>query len=65
MSDILTEMKQIAEGVKTTKVAHELALKLGVDAPITAVMHAIIHEGVPARHAMAALMSRALKAERD
>jgi glycerol-3-phosphate dehydrogenase (NAD(P)+) len=65
MTDILTEMKQVAEGVKTTKVAHELAKKLGVEAPITAVMHAIIHEGQPARHAMAALMSRALKAERE
>ena len=65
MADILTEMKQVAEGVKTTKVAHELAQHLGVDAPITAVMHAIIHEGAPARHAMSALMSRALKAERD
>jgi len=65
MADILAEMKQVAEGVKTTKVAHELAQKLGVEAPITAVMHAIIHEGAPARHAMAALMSRALRSERD
>ena len=63
--EILAGMKQVAEGVKTTKVAHELAKKLGVEAPITAVMHAIIHEGQPARHAMAALMSRALKAERE
>ena len=65
MQVILDEMKQVAEGVKTTKVAHQLAQKLGVDAPITAVMHAIIHEGQPARHAMAALMSRALRTERD
>jgi glycerol-3-phosphate dehydrogenase (NAD(P)+) len=65
MPTILDEMKQVAEGVKTTKVAHELAAKLGVEAPITAVMHAIIHEGQPARHAMAALMSRALKPERE
>lgn len=65
MADILAEMKQVAEGVKTTKVAHELAQKLGVSAPLTAVMHAIIHEGEPARHAMVALMSRALRSERD
>lgn len=65
MADILAEMKQVAEGVKTTKVAHELAQKLGVTAPLTAVMHAIIHEGEPARHAMVALMSRALRSERD
>ncbi len=65
MADILSEMKQVAEGVKTTKVAHELAQKLGVAAPITAVMHDIIHNHAPARHAMAALMSRALRSERD
>jgi glycerol-3-phosphate dehydrogenase (NAD(P)+) len=64
MTDILSEMKQIAEGVKTTKVAHELAAKLGIEAPITDVMHSIIHEGAPARDAMA-LMSRALRSERD
>jgi len=65
MADILTEMKQVAEGVKTTKVAHELATKLGVPAPITGVIHDIIYNGAPARHAMAALMSRALRSERD
>ncbi len=65
MTDILADMKQVAEGVKTTKVAHELAQKLGTDAPLTKVMHSIIHEGAPARHAMAALMSRALRSERD
>ena len=65
MAEILDEMKQVAEGVKTTKVAHELAKKLGVPAPITDVMHSIIHEGQPARHAMVALMGRALRSERD
>ena len=40
MAEILAEMKQVAEGVKTAKVAHELAAKLGVDAPIIDVMHA-------------------------
>ena len=65
MAEILSEMKQVAEGVKTTKVAHALAAKLGVAAPITAVMHSILYEGQPARHAMAGLMSRALRSERD
>ncbi|MCB9562453.1 MAG: NAD(P)-dependent glycerol-3-phosphate dehydrogenase [Kofleriaceae bacterium] len=65
MAQILGEMRMVAEGVKTTKVAHELAAKLGVQAPITAVMHAIIHQGAPARDAMQRLMSRALRAERD
>ncbi|MBP9207813.1 MAG: NAD(P)-dependent glycerol-3-phosphate dehydrogenase [Kofleriaceae bacterium] len=65
MPDILAELKMVAEGVKTTKVAHELAAKLGVPAPITDAMYAVIYDHVPARDAMSALMSRALRPERD
>ena len=59
MADILAEMRQVAEGVKTAKVAKELAAKLGVDAPIIDAMYAIIHEGVPVRDAIMMLLSRA------
>jgi glycerol-3-phosphate dehydrogenase (NAD(P)+) len=65
MDEILGEMRMVAEGVKTTKVAHELAAKLGVPAPLTDVMFAIVHQGAPAREAMTRLMSRALRSERD
>jgi len=65
MEQILAETRMVAEGVKTTKVGHDLARKLGVPAPITDVMHAIIHEGAPAGEAMRSLMGRQLRAERD
>ncbi len=65
MADILAEMKQVAEGVKTAKVAHELAAKLGVEAPIMDVMHAALHEGMPVREAIDRLLSRPAKSERD
>jgi glycerol-3-phosphate dehydrogenase (NAD(P)+) len=65
MADILAEMKQVAEGVKTTKVAKALAQKLGCDAPIIDAMHAIIHEGVPVRDVMTRMLSRPPKMERD
>ncbi len=65
MPEILAEMKQVAEGVKTTKVAKALAQKLGCDAPIIDAMHAIIHEGVPVRDVMTRLLSRPPKMERD
>jgi glycerol-3-phosphate dehydrogenase (NAD(P)+) len=65
MEEILGEMRMVAEGVKTTKVAHELAAKLGVPAPLTDVMFAIVHQDAPAREAMTRLMSRALRSERD
>jgi len=65
MAEILGEMKQVAEGVKTAKVAHELATKLGVDAPIMAVMHAALHQGKPMREAVDALLARPAGHERD
>jgi glycerol-3-phosphate dehydrogenase (NAD(P)+) len=65
MPDILAEMRQVAEGVKTTKVAHALAAKLGVAAPITDAMYAIIHAGVPVREAIGALLTRPIRSERD
>lgn len=64
MAEILGHMRMVAEGVKTTKVAHELAQKLGVPAPITDVMHAIVHLGAPARETMQKLMQRSLKSEK-
>jgi glycerol-3-phosphate dehydrogenase (NAD(P)+) len=65
MADILAEMRQVAEGVKTAKVAKVLAAKLGVDAPIVDAMHAIMHEGVPVREAIMRLMTRPTRSERD
>jgi len=65
MAEILAEMKQVAEGVKTAKVAHELATKLGVEAPIMDVMHAALHEGIPMREAVERLLARPVGSERD
>lgn len=65
MAEILGDMRMVAEGVKTTKVAWDLARRLGVSAPITEVMHAIVHENAPARAAMQRLMGRSLRTERD
>lgn len=65
MPEILAEMRQVAEGVTTSKVAKQLAAKLGVDAPITDAMYAIIHEGVPVRDAITKLLSRPKRSERD
>jgi len=65
MTEILAEMTQVAEGVKTAKVAKELAAKIGVEAPIIDTMHAIMHAGVPVRAAITALMTRPTRSERD
>ncbi|HET9621517.1 MAG TPA: NAD(P)H-dependent glycerol-3-phosphate dehydrogenase [Kofleriaceae bacterium] len=65
MPEILGEMTQVAEGVKTTKVAKQLAEQLGVAAPITDAMYAIMHAGVPVREAIHALLTRPIRSERD
>jgi glycerol-3-phosphate dehydrogenase (NAD(P)+) len=65
LADILGEMKQVAEGVKTTKVAKQLAAKLGVEAPITDAMYAIMYEDVPVRDALTRLLTRPTRSERD
>lgn len=65
MPEILGEMRQVAEGVKTAKVAKQLAAQIGVEAPITDAMHAIIHEGVPVRDAITMLLTRRPREERD
>jgi len=65
MPEILGEMKQVAEGVKTAKVAHELAGKLGIEAPITEAMYLTMHAGVPVREAIHALLTRPIRSERD
>jgi glycerol-3-phosphate dehydrogenase (NAD(P)+) len=65
MPDILAEMRQVAEGVKTSKVAKQLAAKIGVEAPIIDAMHAVIHEGVPVRDAITMLLGRPARQERD
>lgn len=64
LDDILASMKMVAEGVRTTKAAYELAQKAGVDMPITAEMHAVMFEGKDPRVAVFDLMAREPKAER-
>jgi len=58
-------MRQVAEGVKTAKVAKELAQKIDVDAPIVDAMHAIIHEGMSVRDVISKLLTRPARSERD
>lgn len=45
ISDILKDMKMVAEGVKTTGAVHRLIEKLKITAPICTEMYRIIYEG--------------------
>lgn len=64
LAEIIAGMHgMVAEGVLTTNAAVGLAKKLNVEMPITAQMHAILHEGKPPREAIRELMTRPGKTE--
>jgi glycerol-3-phosphate dehydrogenase (NAD(P)+) len=63
LAQILGDMVMVAEGVRTTRSALELARHLDVEMPITEQMHAVLFEGRAPREAVAALMERPPKAE--
>jgi glycerol-3-phosphate dehydrogenase (NAD(P)+) len=60
---ILGEMAMVAEGVETTRAAHALAERTGVEMPITAEVHRVLFEGVHPRDAVENLMTRDPKPE--
>lgn len=62
---ILSGMAQVAEGVWNCANARVLAAELGVDAPITQEVYAIVHEGKNPREAVTDLLSRDPRPERD
>lgn len=63
LSEILAEMRMVAEGVKTTESTCLLAWKLGIEMPIAFKVNEILYNDRPARDAVIELMSRDLKAE--
>ena len=63
LENITRSLGMVAEGVKTTAAVHALALRLGIEAPITAAMHCVLYEGQPPHEALRTLMSRDLREE--
>ena len=63
LEEVLAGMKEVAEGVKTTRAVMLLAARLGVEMPITSEVHAVLYEGKAARAACEELMSRPLRGE--
>ena len=60
---ILAGMQMVAEGVKTTLSAYQLAEKLGVEVPIIEQMYLILYQNKSPRQAVTDLMLRDLRAE--
>lgn len=64
LAEIIGEMREVAEGVKTARAAHALATKLGVEMPITDGVYQMLYEGKTPRQLAIELMERPLKSER-
>jgi len=63
LAEVLADMAQVAEGVETTRAAHRLAERVGVEMPITAAVHAVLFEGLSPEEAVTALMTRSWRDE--
>jgi len=65
LDEILSEMKMVAEGVKTTKSVRGLAMKHGVEMPITEQVYELLYEDAEPKQVVRKLMSRELKEEHE
>lgn len=64
IEEIIAEMNQVAEGVKSCRTVLELAKELDVDMPIAGEVVAVVHEGRSAAEAYRGLLRRQVTHER-
>lgn len=65
LTEILAEMRMVAEGVKTAKSVYNLSRELEVEMPICHEIYHILYEDVPPKEALHRLMTRDLREELD
>lgn len=65
LDDVLKGKVTVAEGVITTRSAKALAESIGVDMPIVDATYSVLFDGVNPSDAMAELLDRELRGERD
>jgi glycerol-3-phosphate dehydrogenase (NAD(P)+) len=63
LDEIVRSMKMVAEGIKTTNAAVDLARRHAVEMPISEQMFQMLHFGISPREAIQRLMERSLKGE--
>jgi glycerol-3-phosphate dehydrogenase (NAD(P)+) len=63
LPEIVNSMQMVAEGIKTTNAAVDLARRYGVEMPISSQMYEMLHFGLDPREAIRRLMERSLKGE--
>ena len=65
LDEIIEELGEVAEGVRTTQAACRLAARLGVELPIAEMVRQVIDGEITPDEAGAHLMGRQLRSERD
>ena len=65
LEEIVSSTRMIAEGVRTTESAKQLADKYGVDAPICTEVYRVIYEGKPINDAVTDLLLRPPRSEHE
>ena len=63
LEEVLAGMREVAEGVRTTRAIRLIAERRAVEMPITEEVHAVLYDGKSARAAVESLISRPLKEE--
>jgi glycerol-3-phosphate dehydrogenase (NAD(P)+) len=61
----LAAIGQVVEGYPAAKALHAVAARAGVEMPLCEGVYRVLYEGVPARDAVRALMTRPIKSETD
>ncbi|MDH3540162.1 MAG: NAD(P)-dependent glycerol-3-phosphate dehydrogenase [Acidimicrobiia bacterium] len=64
LTEVLSGMTEVAEGVKTTAGARQLAAEAVIDMPITEQVYQVLYEGKAPRASVLELMGRELREER-
>ncbi|MEO8194435.1 MAG: NAD(P)H-dependent glycerol-3-phosphate dehydrogenase [Gemmatimonadales bacterium] len=65
LEQVMAGRETVAEGVVTTRSAHALAAREGVEMPIVDAVYRVLFDGQPPRDAINALMARDLRPESD
>ena len=63
LTEIVSEMQMVAEGVKTTRAVLDLASRQGIEMPIASHVGQVLHNGLQPREAVLRLMTREAKHE--
>ncbi|MGA7537369.1 MAG: NAD(P)H-dependent glycerol-3-phosphate dehydrogenase [Steroidobacteraceae bacterium] len=61
----LADIDQVVEGYPAAKALHTVAARAAVEMPLCEGVYQVLYEGVPARDAVRALMTRPIKSETD